>query len=132
MTMPLTYLAWTLVLGFAQVGAAALAKRAQEPPMWGAGARDENEPRYSGVAARLMRAQSNLFETLPLFAGAVLLAHALGREGSLAGWGAALYFWGRVIYVPLYAAGTPYVRTLVWIVAAIGLCLVLAACLLPA
>ena len=131
MTTPLLYLAWTLVLGFAQVGAAALAKRTQEPPMWGAGARDEGEPRYTGLAARLMRAQSNLFETLPLFAGAVLLAHVTGHEGSLAGWGAALYFWGRLVYVPLYAAGTPYIRTLVWTVAAVGLGLVLAACFLP-
>ncbi len=79
-----------------------------------------------------MRAQSNLFETLPLFAGAVLLAHVAGREGSVAAWGAALYFWGRLVYVPLYAAGTPYVRTAVWIVAATGLGLVLAACLMPA
>lgn len=132
MTTPLLYLAWTLVLGFAQVGAAALAKRTQEPPMWGAGARDEGEPRYTGLAARLMRAQSNLFETLPLFAGAVLLAHVTGHEGSLAGWGAALYFWGRLVYVPLYAAGTPYIRTFVWMVAAVGLGLVLAACLAPA
>lgn len=129
MTTPLIYLAWTLVLGFAQVGAAALAKRAQEPPLWGAGARDAGEPHYTGVAARLMRAQSNLFETLPLFAGAVLLAHVTAHDGSLATWGATLYFWGRLLYVPLYAAGTPYVRTLVWVVAAVGLCLVLAACL---
>ena len=132
MTPPLAYLAWTLVLGFAQVGAAALAKRRQEPPLWGAGARDDGEPRYTGVAARLMRAQGNLFETLPLFAAAVLLAHVAGREGSLATWGAALYFWGRLVYVPLYAAGTPYVRTAVWIVAATGLGVVLAACLVPA
>lgn len=132
MTTPLTYLGWTLVLGFAQVGAAALAKRRQEPPLWGAGARDDGEPRYTGIAARLMRAQSNLFETLPLFTGAVLLAHVTGREGDLAAWGAALYFWGRLVYVPLYAAGTPYLRTIVWVVAAIGLCLVLAATFLTA
>ena len=132
MTSPLVYLAWTLVLGLVQVGAAAVAKRTQEPPMWGAGARDEGEPHYTGVAARLMRAQSNLFETLPLFAGAVLLSHVMGREGSLATWGAALYFWGRLVYLPLYATGTPYVRTAVWIVAAAGLGLVLAACLVSA
>ena len=40
--------------------------------------------------------------------------------------GAHLYFWGRLIYVPLYAAGIPVVRTLVWVGATLGLVLVIA------
>jgi len=38
-----------------------------------------------------------------------------------------LYFWARVAYVPLYAAGVPYLRTLVWTISLIGLVMVLAA-----
>ena len=41
-------------------------------------------------------------------------------------WGAALYFWGRVVYVPLYAFGVPYIRSLVWLVSLAGLVMVLA------
>lgn len=131
MTPELTYLAWTLVLALGQVGIAAVGKRTQEPPMWGAGARDGDPPHYTGVAARLIRAQTNLFETLPLFAAAVLVAHVAGREGTLTHWGAALFFWARLVYLPLYAAGVPYIRTLVWIAGVVGLCLVLVAALLP-
>lgn len=131
-TPELEDLIWTLVLAIVQVGATAVARRTQEPPMWGAGPRDAGQPVYTGVAARLGRAQANLFETLPVFAAAVLTCHVAGREGALSAWGSALYFWSRLVYVPLYALGTPYVRTLVWITGTVGLCLVLAACLLPA
>mgnify|MGYP003346102880 CR=1 FL=1 len=76
--------------------------------------------------ARLERAQANLYETLPLFIGAVLIAHVIGASSALTVWGAALYFWGRVVYVPLYAFGVPYVRSLVWAVSLAGLVMVLA------
>jgi uncharacterized MAPEG superfamily protein len=38
----------------------------------------------------------------------------------------------RVVYVPLYAAGIPYIRSLVWLVSLMGIILVLVALLLPA
>ncbi|MBX4159006.1 MAPEG family protein, partial [Lactiplantibacillus plantarum] len=69
---------------------------------------------------------ANLYETLPLFIGAVLIAHAVGADGRLTLWGTALYFWARVAYVPLYAFGVPYVRSLVWVVSLAGLIMVLA------
>ena len=39
--------------------------------------------------------------------------------------GAQLYFWSRVVYVPLYAAGIPYLRSVVWAVSIVGLLMVL-------
>ena len=42
-------------------------------------------------------------------------------------WGAQLYFWARVLYVPLYAVGLPLVRSLVWNVATLGIILLLLA-----
>ena len=74
-----------------------------------------------------MRAQANLFETLPIFAAAVIMAHIAGKDGPLTFLGTHLYFFARVIYVPLYAFGVPYIRTLVWLVAAGGLVTVIAA-----
>lgn len=127
----LTLLAWSVVLGLAQLLGAGLAKRGQEPPGWQAGARDAPPPAYTGLAGRLTRVQSNFMETFPFFAAAVLACHVAGRDGSLSWWGAQLYFWGRVVYVPLYAFGVPYIRTLVWLVATAGLALVLVRCLLP-
>ncbi|MFW8695871.1 MAPEG family protein, partial [Mesorhizobium japonicum] len=57
----------------------------------------------------------------------VLIAHVAGAHGVLTAWGTALYFWARVVYVPLYALGVPYVRSLVWLVSLAGLVMVIAA-----
>ena len=40
--------------------------------------------------------------------------------------GAQLYFWARVVYVPLYLAGIPYLRSLAWAVSVAGVLMVLA------
>jgi uncharacterized MAPEG superfamily protein len=60
-----------------------------------------------------------------------LIAHVAGRNGALTWWGATLYFWARVVYVPLYATGVPYIRSLVWLVSLLGTILLLVAVLLP-
>jgi uncharacterized MAPEG superfamily protein len=125
MTTELTYLAWTLVLALVQILLPAGARTAQYGLKWNAGPRDDAQPPPSKLAGRLERAQRNLFETLPLFIGAVLIVHVAGKDGVASLWGAALYFWARVIYVPLYALGVPYVRSLAWGVSLLGLLMVL-------
>jgi len=84
-----------------------------------------------GIAGRLERALRNFLETFPVFAVAVLLVHALGREGALSRWGAVLYFSARVVYLPLYAAGVPVIRSLIWNVAFGGIILLLLAAVWP-
>ena len=127
MTTELTYLALTLILALVQVFLPAGARTVEFGSKWNAGSRDETPAAKKPLTGRLERAQANLFETLPLFIGAVLIAHVAGRNGVLTEWGAALYFWARVVYVPLYAFGVPYVRSLVWTVSFAGLVLILAA-----
>ena len=82
-------------------------------------------PPLAGVAGRLERALQNFGETFPLFAAAVLLAQVADRHNAFTVWGAQLYFWARVAYLPLYAFGVPLVRSLAWNVAAAGVFLVL-------
>ena len=125
MTTELTLLAWTLVLALVQIFAAAGARTQQFGMKWNAGPRDEELPPLNPVAGRLVRAQANLFETLPLFIAAVLIAHVAGKEGGLATTGAWLYLIGRIAYVPLYAMGVPVVRSIAWGVAFLGLVLIL-------
>ena len=128
MTPEFIMLAFTLILALVQIGAAGLARTAELGAKWNAGPRDETVPPPGKLAGRLMRAQVNLFETLPIFAAAVIMAHIAGKDGTtLTFVGTHLYFFGRLVYVPLYALGVPYVRSLVWIVAAGGLVMVLAA-----
>ncbi|MEN5364083.1 MAPEG family protein [Brevundimonas intermedia] len=126
MTTELTYLALTLILALVQIFLPAGARTVEFGSKWNAGPRDETPAAKKPLTGRLERAQANLFETLPLFIGAVLIAHVIGAAGPLTLWGTALYFWARVVYVPLYAFGVPYVRSLVWVVSLAGLVMVLA------
>ena len=41
--------------------------------------------------------------------------------------GAQLYFWARLFHLPAYAAGIPYLRTLLWVASVVGLASLLAA-----
>ena len=127
MTPEFILLALTLILALVQIGAAGMARTAELGGKWNAGPRDGETPPPGRLAGRLMRAQANLFETLPLFAAAVIMAHIAGKDGTLTALGAHLYFFGRLVYLPLYAFGVPYIRSLVWLIAAGGLLLVIAA-----
>jgi len=125
MAIELTLLGYTLILALIYIMAAAQARTAQYGTTWNTGARDEAMPPLRPVPARLVRAQANLMETLPLFAAAVLAVVVAGRTGTLSEVGAWMYLIGRAVYLPLYALGVPVVRTLVWMVASVGLVLVL-------
>jgi uncharacterized MAPEG superfamily protein len=127
MTLEMKMLAWSIVLGLVHIIASAVATTGQYGAKWNLGPRDEAMPRLEGVAGRLQRALVNFLETFPLFAAAVLMADAVNRHGALAVWGAQLYFWARVAYLPLYAFGVTGVRTFVWTIATVGIVLILIA-----
>ena len=123
-------LAATLLLAMVNLFWAANARTKQYGTKWNMGARDEALPPIEAFPGRLLRAQANLMETLPLFAAAVLAAAWAGRLGTLTAIGATLYFVGRLVYLPLYAMGTPVVRSILWMLATLGLLLVIAGLLL--
>ena len=127
MTPEFIVLAFVLILAIVQIGWAASVRTAELGIKWNAGARDGEAPPPGKLAGRLTRAQANLFETLPIFAAAVIMAHVAGKDGGpLTLWGTHLYLFGRVIYLPLYAFGVAYVRSLAWGVAFVGMLMVLA------
>jgi uncharacterized MAPEG superfamily protein len=70
---------------------------------------------------------SELHRDFPLFAAVVPAAYVSDIHNALTVWGAQLYFWARVAYVPLYAAGIPLIRSLVWNVATLGILLLVIA-----
>lgn len=129
MTTELTMLGWTLVLALAQILIAANLRTSETGLAWNMGARDDPAPPMRPVTARMQRAQANLFETLPLFAAAVLIAHLAGRENALTAWASIAYLGARVLYVPLYAFGVPMLRSLVWGVSVAALVTLLVAIL---
>lgn len=113
----------TLALALVNILWAGNARTRQYGTDWNMGARDEDMPPLNPLAGRLLRAQANLYETLPLFIAAVLGAALLDRLGWKTEVGASLYAVGRMIYLPLYAAGIPKIRTMVFAVSLAGLIL---------
>ena len=129
MSVELRMLAFSVVLGLVQIIAASHAASLQRGYRWTASPRDEKVEPLRGVAGRLNRALRNFVETFPLFAAVVLAAHVTDTHNALTEWGARLYFWGRVAYVLLYAAGVPLISSLLWNVATIGIALIVGALL---
>jgi uncharacterized MAPEG superfamily protein len=127
MTTELLMLALSVVLGLVHITVSAIATTAQYGSRWNLSARDASMPPLGRIAGRLQRASHNFLETFPLFAVAVLIADATNRHDWMAVWGSQIYFYARVIYLPIYAAGVPAVRTVVWSVSALGIVMVLLA-----
>jgi uncharacterized MAPEG superfamily protein len=125
MTLELKMLALSIVLGLVQIVLASHSASLQRGYVWTASSRDEAVPPLTGVSGRLARALQNFIETFPLFAVGVLIAQVAARHGWMTEWGAQLYFWGRVAYLGLYAAGVFLLRSLAWNVATLGIILVL-------
>jgi uncharacterized MAPEG superfamily protein len=132
MTVELKILAWTLVLALVQIIIPAVLRTREFGLPYGASPRDLPAPQPPGLlTGRLIRAQHNLFETLPLFIGAVLILQFLHIANGLTYWGAMLYFWARVAYLPIYGLGISYVRTALWAVSLVGLVMLFIAILVP-
>jgi uncharacterized MAPEG superfamily protein len=121
MSIELKMLAWSIVLGLVQIALAAVTMTAQRGAAWNASARDGVPVPLTGLAGRLDRASNNFLETFVFFAAAVLALSLLQKGNEHTAFGAQLYFWARVAYLPTYAAGIPYLRTLIWAVSCVGL-----------
>jgi uncharacterized MAPEG superfamily protein len=126
MTPDLMALAGVLILALVHIFAFDIARTAQYGLKWNMSPRDQTDmPPLTDMAKRLDRAQANLYETLPIFIGAILIAHVSGRADSLTALGAHIYLLGRVLYLPLYAFRISPWRSVVWVISLIGLLMVI-------
>ncbi len=126
MSIELKMLVWSIVLGLVQIALAATFVTLQRGVKWNVGPRDGITPPLSPIAGRFDRASRNFLETFVFFAAAVLAVVLTQKGDAQTALGAQVYFWARVAYLPLYAAGIPYLRSLVWTVSMVGLVMVLA------
>lgn len=126
MTTELTLLALSAALGLVHVLLQGVAVSRQNGLGFAAGPRDQARS-LDGIGGRLDRALRNFLETFPIFAALILIAHVGGRNDALTLTGAHLYFWARIVYLPLYAFGVPVLRSIVWGVSLVGIVLVLIA-----
>ncbi len=89
------------------------------------GGYDNDDPRgwlarQTDWHARANAAQANSFEALPFFIGAVVIAHQLGAPQTTLDILAVLFVTLRIIYIAMYVAGLPTVRSAVWTAALVA------------
>jgi uncharacterized MAPEG superfamily protein len=125
MTTELSVLAWGCLLGIVHIFIAVRFKTRQYGSKWNVGARDEALPPPDPIVGRLARAQANFFETFPIMAAAILIVTAAALESRWTAIGALLWLGARLVYLPLYAAGVPVVRTIVFLLSIVGIAMVL-------
>ncbi len=121
----LLYLAWSVVLLLVYIAVQGAIWVSERGGAYSAGPRDENREPHSVYAGRSARALKNFLETYAAFVALALALAIAGKAGGLGALGAALWFWARAAYLPLYLFGVAYIRTLAFAIAAIGLVLML-------
>ncbi|MBL8577533.1 MAG: MAPEG family protein [Mesorhizobium sp.] len=117
-------LGWSAVLLIAQVCLQATSSY-DLGPKYLLSPRDEKRVSRNVLAGRFKRALRNLLETYPAFIAIVVALVVTGKTGGIAATGAVIWLVARVVFVAVYAAGIPLLRTLVWLVSTIGLLLML-------
>ena len=125
MAVELKILALGALLLFVHIFIATRFKTSQYGRKWNVGARDEVLPPPDAMTGRTMRAQANFQETFPIAIAALLGVVIAGRTSPMTALGGWIWLGARVVYLPLYAAGVPVIRTIVFIVSVIGLAMVI-------
>ncbi len=123
MSPDLELLVWSTALTLIQAMIAAQGAMLQVGLPAAAGNR-EGLPAPEGWVGRAQRAHRNMLENFALFAALVLVAHVAGKANATTVLGAQLFFWARLVYVPVYLIGIPWVRTGVWAVSVAGMVLI--------
>ena len=114
------YLALSAILLLVHLSVQSFTFKAQVGNRYTVGARDEGLM-ASGLAGRAERAFRNFLETFSAFAALAIAIEVTGKNDAWSAFGAALYFWTRVAFLPAYLAGLVWVRTLIWNVSAVGI-----------
>jgi uncharacterized MAPEG superfamily protein len=115
MSMEVQVLALSGLFACALLVFAAIFVNLQVGPSYLAGPRDEQRT-ATGVAGRLWRAYQNHVEGLVLYGGATAAIEFSGANNPTTAMAAQAYLVARLLYVPAYATGIPYLRSAIWAV----------------
>jgi uncharacterized MAPEG superfamily protein len=125
MAVELKILAFGALLLFIHIFVAVRFKTAQYGRKWNTSARDEALPPADVMSGRTARAQANFLETFPIAIVALLGVVIASRTNATTALGGWIWLGARVVYLPLYMAGVPIVRTITWTVSMVGLGMVI-------
>ena len=123
MTHTLNLVVYSAILTFAMLVAAALLRtRAWTPAgMKIAFGNRNNVSNISPLSFRADQTAQNTLEGFMLFTALAITAHIAGVNVAQSELGANLFFWARIVYIPVYLIGIAYLRTAIWIVSIVGL-----------
>jgi uncharacterized MAPEG superfamily protein len=122
----LTVLALSVVLLVVHIGIQGALVTKERGTAWNVGARDGAEAPLGPLAGRASRALTNYKETWPALIALSLALAVTSRTGGIGAAGAWLWLAARLVYLPLYLAGVPVLRTLVYLASMAGLGMMLA------
>jgi uncharacterized MAPEG superfamily protein len=125
MPIELRVLAYGALLLLVHILVAGHFKTKQYGITWNMGARDEELPPLSPVAGRMVRAQANFMETFPLAIVALAGVVIAGKTSETTAMAAWVWLGARVLYLPVYGAGIPKLRSVIWMAGTIALLVVL-------
>jgi uncharacterized MAPEG superfamily protein len=128
MTKTLMIVAELAAINWALIVAAMLIKaKAWKPAgLMAAMGNRETQAECSGFAARTDRAGKNMLENMVLFTALALVASVAGISDQHVELGARIFYWARLVYIPIYMIGIPVARTGVWAISIIGMGMIFA------
>jgi uncharacterized MAPEG superfamily protein len=129
MTKTLMIVAELAVINWALIVSASLIKaKAWKPSgMMAALGNRDGATDCNGFPARTDRAARNMLENMVLFTALALVASVGGVTDPHVELGARIFFWARLVYIPIYMIGIPVARTAVWALSCVGMGLIFAA-----
>lgn len=127
LSIELKMLFGAVILGLIQLLLSAQLSTAQRGLAWNLSSREEKVPELTGMAGRVDRAFKNFMQTFPFFIAVILMVQITTLGNSTTALGAQMYLYSRIAYLPLYALGIPYIRSLVWGISLVGIILVMSA-----
>jgi uncharacterized MAPEG superfamily protein len=85
----------------------------------------ESTPEMTPFAGRCDRTARNTLENFILFSAIVLAVNTAGATSGRIDTGAEIFFFARILYIPVYYLGIPYLRTGIYAVSIGGLGMIL-------
>ena len=125
MPIELKILAYGAILLVIHIAAAAQVRTREYGLKWNIGPRDEAVPPPGPLSGRLARAQANFLETFPIAIVALIGVVVANRTSASTALGAWIWLGARIVYLPLYAAGVPVIRSIAFAVSLVGLAFVI-------
>lgn len=125
MSPEITVFVYTIILAFVHIMLESTVKTLHYGMGPSLGPRDDLPPPTSAMVGRAIRTKNNMLETLPLALGLLIVVQLTGVGNEMTAMGAWLYLIARVVYIPMYLLGIPWLRTLAWGASVVGLVMLL-------